>query len=179
MGKPPIYSRAPDDVPVNPTFDVDKLRTMMVRPKELGFTPRPSDVYVATYPRSGTTLTQSIVHQLLKHSDFPVGKTFRHTIPWIEALSAAKPSRPDQPNLADREAPGASFAGLEQTTHVRLFKTHGRPDALPGARTQTEAPVVPRVLVCVRNPFDMAVSHWHHLRDKPEFGRPQDYSFEQ
>jgi hypothetical protein len=79
------------------------------------FRSRPDDVYIATYPRSGTTWMQFIVHLLLSGTRFD----FRHiseVTPWFERSLA----------LGSRTA-----ADFERLPSPRVFKTHLLPQWLP------------------------------------------------
>lgn len=159
MAAKPRYARHPRLPPNNPLFDTSKLLELV--DTQQGFSVRGDDVFIATYPRSGTTLTQQLVHLLLKHSSplahpFTTGATHRHTAPWLEALYAARAPLPE------REAPATSLALLERFSGPRIFKTHSLPRLLPGACDA--ATPTPRVVVVVRNPKDTAVSLYHHIR---------------
>lgn len=106
------------------------------------FTPRADDVFVVTYPRSGTTWTQQIVYQLATDGEM----TFRHiseVVPWFERIPFARQE------LARRPSP-------------RLFKSH-----LRWNRT-LRTPAVPhgpcRYIYVARNGRDVAVSYYHFYR---------------
>jgi len=70
------------------------------------FEPRPSDVFIATYPKCGTTLMQQIVHGLRTGGDMDF-RDISEVIPWLE-LAADLDLDPT----------------LEQRAHPRAFKTH-------------------------------------------------------
>ncbi len=97
----------------------------------------PGDVFVATYPKCGTTWMQYIVYLLL-HDAEPLasGVSLSDVFPHLEEVGDA----------AVRALP-----------KPRLIKTH-----LPRPRT----PWHPRAkyLYVARNPFDCAVSFYHHTR---------------
>jgi hypothetical protein len=102
--------------------------------KRAGFTPQPTDIYIVTYPKSGTTWMQLILQQLL--SD---GRTdFRHITdvsPWIEKMAAYRPEFVDA--LA---AP-------------RCFKSHLRYEELPSPG---------RYIYVMRNVKDVLISYYNH-----------------
>ena len=81
------------------------------------FKPRASDVFIATYPKCGTTWVSQIVHALRSHASMDFGE-ITEVCPWdILALDCGQ----------DLNA--------EQVASPRIFKTHeGRGDVAKGAR---------------------------------------------
>ncbi len=98
---------------------------------------RPGDVFVATYPKCGTTWMQHIVW-LLAHGGRPLSGDERLTekFPHLEEV-------------------GGEF--VECMDEPRLIKTH-----LPFAMTPLHAGA--RYVYVARNPLDCAVSFFHHTR---------------
>jgi hypothetical protein len=98
---------------------------------------QPGDVFVATYPKCGTTWVQYIVYLLL-HEALPLapGESLGDVFPHLEEVG--------------REA----VAALPEP---RLIKTH-----LPLERTPWHDQA--KYLFVARNPFDCAVSFYHHTR---------------
>src|SRR5262245_61763800 len=101
------------------------------------FRPRADDVYVATYPKSGTTLMQMMLHQLRSDGgmDFPHINT---VCPWIE-LEILKDAA----------------AGLEAFASPRCFKTH---------LLHRQLPRTGRYIYIVRDVRDVVVSAFHNAR---------------
>ncbi|MEM7154795.1 MAG: sulfotransferase domain-containing protein [Myxococcota bacterium] len=103
------------------------------------FRPRPDDLYVATYPRSGTTWMQFLLHQLAR-GDQP----FRHindVCPWFErSLAVGSMTAED----------------LERLPSPRIFKTHLLPMWLPEGG---------RCVYIERGPGDVALSYFRLYRD--------------
>lgn len=97
----------------------------------------PGDVFVASYPKCGTTWTQYIVY-LLENDGGPLvaGERLDDEFPHLEEVGEA----------AVRALP-----------EPRLVKTH-----LPFARTPWNADA--KYVYVARNPFDCAVSFYHHTR---------------
>lgn len=100
------------------------------------FQPRPSDVFVATFPKSGTTWTQQIVHGLRTRGSMDF-EEISLAVPFIEAAFLLHP---------DLDAP--------QAAAPRAYKTHlGWNDVPKGAR----------YIYVIREPGDAAVSFYHFL----------------
>lgn len=98
---------------------------------------RPGDVFVATYPKCGTTWVQYIVYLLLHEAKpLPAEGRLTDVFPHLEEVG--------------REV----VAALPEP---RLIKTH-----LPLERTPWHDEA--KYLFVVRNPFDCAVSFFHHTR---------------
>lgn len=118
----------------------DLRRTTAFVQGRLAFEPRADDLYVATYPRSGTTWMVYLLHLLCRGPD----AEFRHigdACPWFERSLAVGSLRP---------------ADLRQLPSPRIFKTHLPPQWLPK---------VGRFVVIVRDPADVALSYYGLYRD--------------
>ena len=139
-------------VPQNPTFRVDELETLVTT-----FNSRPSDVFICTYPKCGTTWMQQICH-LLANGGEQGETTMYATAPWIECLCAA-------PILHEREANSFTLEAIEAKPQdaPRFFKSHANFLDLPTGGKSC------KVIYVARNPKDTCVSMWHHAREKPEF----------
>jgi len=111
----------------------------------LEYEPAPGDFFIATYPKCGTTWAQHIVY-LIAHRGVPVPATasLGATIPHIEEVGAQ---------------------AARDLVPPRTIKTH-----LPFAMAPYSEHA--RYLHITRNPFDCAVSFYHHTR-----GFPQHYNF--
>jgi hypothetical protein len=111
----------------------------------LRYVPKSGDIFVSTYPKCGTTWVQYIVY-LLMHDGEPLapGSSLAAAFPHLEEVG--------------REA-------IETLPARRLIKTH-----LP--RELTPLSAAARYIYVARNPFDCAVSFYHHTR-----GFPQHYDF--
>jgi hypothetical protein len=103
----------------------------------LRYRPSPGDFFIATYPKCGTTWVQHIVY-LIAHRGTPLPASARmdETIPHLEEIGAER------------------AAGLPAP---RFLKTH-----LPFSMTPRSEDA--RYLYVARNPFDCAVSFFHHTR---------------
>ncbi|MCB9761163.1 MAG: sulfotransferase domain-containing protein [Alphaproteobacteria bacterium] len=102
----------------------------------LSFVPVPTDVFVSTWARCGTTWTQQIVHGLRTGGDMGFS-SISVVVPWLES-AVDMGLDPNAPQVA---AP-------------RAFKTHLREGTLPKGG---------RRLAVVRDPADVLVSYYHFL----------------
>lgn len=136
-------------VPQNPLFDVAAFERLITE-----FHARPSDVFICTYVKAGTTWTQQIVTNLLEGG--AATKKYGEAVPWLEALVATA-------ILPEREAPGWTLASIDAWEGPRFFKSHATVADLPGGDAK------PKVIIVARNPKDTVVSLYHHAKNKPEF----------
>ena len=104
------------------------------------------DVFIAGYPRCGTTWTQQIV-KLLRNGGKDDGERLDLTIPFIEFIGS----------------PPAKHMGydvnLESIPSPRAFKTNLPYEFVPGGLPHTTPA---KYVYVARNPKDAAVSMWHH-----------------
>ncbi|NWZ10112.1 ST2B1 Sulfotransferase, partial [Agelaius phoeniceus] len=139
--------RAMERMEVTETFAGIALPGHLHTQESLGFaaafTFRPSDVLIATYPKSGTTWMQEILTLLFSFGDARPAKTIPNweRAPWLEQIYC-------------REA-------LRDTGSPRLLTTHLPAPVLAPALQRSKA----KVIYVARNPKDVAVSfyHFHHL----------------
>ncbi len=110
----------------------------------LSYTPSAGDIFVASYPKCGTTWLQYIVYLLVRGRPLGADESLTDRFPHLEEVGAE------------------SVAAMEQP---RLIKTHLTLESTPFAAAA-------RYLVITRNPFDCAVSFYHHTR-----GFPRHYDF--
>jgi hypothetical protein len=101
------------------------------------------DLFVVTYPRSGTTWTEQIVHLILNQGE-QGEQRLTDAAPWLETL----PNRPD-----------GMKAYLQTLRGRRLFTCH-----LPLALMPDFAASKGKYIYVARNPKDVAVSCFHHVQ---------------
>ena len=100
----------------------------------LDYKPDPTDVFIVTPPKCGTTWTQQIVHGLRTRGSMDFDEICR-VIPWINMAHDCG---------IDIYAP--------QVAHPRAFKTH---------LTLEETPQGGKYIVVLRNPHDALISHYY------------------
>jgi hypothetical protein len=100
---------------------------------------RPTDVFISSYPRSGTTLTQWILY-LLAHDEQPDPAHLTKVSPWFER------------SLAIGELSGSD---LERFPSPRVFKSHLPRQWLPDGA---------RYIYVERDGLDVLVSYFHFYR---------------
>ena len=110
------------------------------RGKYLDFVPRDEDIFIVTYPRSGTTLMQMILYQLMTDG----GLDFEHISEPCPYLERAISNRRD----------------LEALPSPRIFKTH-----LPLKSIMRMMHGHGRCIYIARDGRDVALSYYHFYRN--------------
>ncbi|KAF1405176.1 Sulfotransferase family cytosolic 2B member 1, partial [Spheniscus humboldti] len=142
----PCSDRAMARLEVTETFAGISLPGHLHTQESLGFAAtfpfRPTDVVIATYPKSGTTWMQEILTLLFSRGDVLPAKTIPNweRAPWLEQIYF-------------RDA-------LQDTAAHRLITTHLPARVLAPALQQSKA----KVIYVARNPKDVAVSFYHFHR---------------
>ncbi|VDL65701.1 unnamed protein product [Nippostrongylus brasiliensis] len=97
------------------------------------------DVFIATYPKCGTTWLQHICHQLIRGENYQAAEGNEMCVqsPMIERM-------------------GAEF--LSTVAHPRILKTHFSVSNVPKSNKA-------KYIYCVRNPKDCCTSYFHHNRN--------------
>lgn len=124
----------------------------------LSYEPRPGDVILATFPKSGTTWCQYLIwgiHNLKAVEEGripPVQDLLTKHFPYIDLLGTSS-------TVADRPPP-------------RFIKTHLPAEVL-------HRPSGAKYVACLRNPFDVAVSFFHMRYGRRHLTHlPPDYGFD-
>jgi len=119
------------------------------------FDARPDDVYVAVYPKAGTTWTQNVLAHLLKKEKNAItgGLTKSEAVPWLNF--SLQLWGPDQALEFFKDQPSPRY--MKSHTPLSLIK---KP---PTGKL--------RIIQTLRHPLDTFVSFWHHhMRDPQMFG---------
>ncbi|NXS72997.1 ST2B1 Sulfotransferase, partial [Pandion haliaetus] len=149
----PGSGRAMERMEVTETFAGISLPGHLHTQESLGFATtfpfRPTDVIIATYPKSGTTWMQQILTLLFSRGDVLPAKTIPNweRAPWLEQIYF-------------REA-------LQDTAAHRLITTHLPARVLAPALQQSKSKArrgAGKVIYVARNPKDVAVSFYHFHR---------------
>lgn len=106
--------------------------------KGLDYKPDPTDVFIVTPPKCGTTWMQQIVHGLRTRGSMDFDDISR-VVPWINMAHDVG---------IDIYAP--------QVAHPRAFKTHTPLNELQQGG---------KYIVVLRNPYDALLSHYHFFED--------------
>ncbi|KAK9884598.1 hypothetical protein WA026_007438 [Henosepilachna vigintioctopunctata] len=136
------------------------------------FEVRPNDVWIVTFPRSGTTVTQELIWLLLNDLDYKTASqiTLFERYPFMEANCMFHPEfRAEllQENINFEEnyklikkLSESVCDHLDQMKERRFIKTHLPLSLLP----KNLLTVGCKVIYIARNPKDLAVSYYHHNR---------------
>ncbi|MGD1911417.1 MAG: sulfotransferase domain-containing protein [Rivularia sp. (in: cyanobacteria)] len=111
------------------------------------FLHRDSDIYITTYPKSGTTWTISIIEHLMNkvpEKGISIGMSTQEFCVWLDRVASRKEWR-------------FIFSELDKVSDRRFFKSHASVGLI-------KHPV--RIIQCIRHPLDTFVSEWHHTRGK-------------
>lgn len=109
------------------------------------FVAQDGDVFIVTYPRSGTTWTEQMVHLLLNRG-VQGEQRITDAVPWLETL----PHRPN--GMSDF---------LKTMQGRRAFTSHLPQPLMPHLASSTA-----RIVYVARNPKDVAVSTFFHDQSK-------------
>jgi len=124
---------------------------------EKEFVVKDGDVFIVTYPRSGTTWTEQMVHLLVNKGE-QGEQRLTDAVPWLETL-------PHRPN--------SMIEFLEAMPQRRLFTSH-LPYPLMPHIDNTSA----KIVYVARNPKDVAISTYFHNQSKGGYEGSWDEYFQ-
>jgi hypothetical protein len=136
------------DEPTFPLLPITSALTIR-RIHEMPTTAR--DVFIASFPKSGTTWMQNLVYQLVSAAaSAGAHDGLRHVSEFAPFLEADRSWAPDAPTLAE------PAAALHRTLGWRACNTHLLPGMLPRGAAA-------RIVYVTREPKDVCTSQWHHF----------------
>lgn len=113
--------------------------------------PKKEDIFVCTFPRSGTTWTQEIVWQIINDGKIDY-RPLHVRMPWVDGMPFAQTENPYLVTSAEMIE-----KMFECFPSPRVFKSHLPYDLVPKACGQAAKPQA-RYIYVMRNPKDVAVS---------------------
>lgn len=125
---------------------------------EKEFVVKDGDVFVVTYPRSGTTWTEQMVHLLVNKGE-QGEQRLTDAVPWLETL-------PHRPN--------GMIKFLETLPQRRLFTSHLPYPLMPRIDNTTA-----KIVYVARNPKDVAISTYFHIQSKLGYEGTWDEHFQE
>eukprot|EP00929_Paragymnodinium_shiwhaense_P043708 TRINITY_DN22461_c0_g1_i1.p1 TRINITY_DN22461_c0_g1~~TRINITY_DN22461_c0_g1_i1.p1 ORF type:complete len:384 (-),score=64.52 TRINITY_DN22461_c0_g1_i1:330-1481(-) len=121
-----------------------------------------ADIFIATYPKCGTTWMQQVVLLLLAGGDSSKVRDPMKQSPWIEKVLCN--SQISVMEFLSSSPPPESQVVVPAR---RVVKTHAPEQLAPWVGGAQHLPRGAKVIVVVRNPKDTAVSMFHHTMDQP------------
>ncbi|XP_037824754.1 sulfotransferase 1C4 [Lucilia sericata] len=135
------------------------------------FQARPNDIWVVTFPRSGTTWTQELVWLLANNLDFETAKSlpltqrfpffefhlFMHPVIKEELLKENAHSKENQEFIETISVPGYKLFSDMPNTQRRFIKSHFPFSLLPPSIKEQKS----KIIYVARRPKDVAVSFYH------------------
>ncbi|PNF29575.1 hypothetical protein B7P43_G01904 [Cryptotermes secundus] len=117
---------------------------------------REDDVWVVTYPKSGTTWMQEMVWLLVNNLDYKTARSILQTerSPYLETGCLVKEAARTKANIRD------SVREVEMLKSPRCIKTHLPLQMLP----EQLWTVRPKIIYVARDAKDVAVSYYNHHR---------------
>lgn len=110
---------------------------------------RHDDLFIVTYPKSGTTWMQQIV-KLLRNGGRGDEVPLDRSIPWLEMLDC---------DLSKIIGYSPDMATASDVLSPRVFKSHFPYEFVPGGLPHASPA---KYIYVMRNPKDVCVSSWHH-----------------
>ena len=115
----------------------------------------PDDVYVCSFPKSGTTWTQELVWLVQNDADLEKAKSalLDHRVPFLEFPIFLDYVKQELPPFLQ----GDLYQAIVSMPSPRIIKTHLHLCLLPDELLDKS-----KVILCLRNPKDTVVSYFHH-----------------
>lgn len=126
------------------------------------FQVKPTDVWVASYPKAGTTWTQEMVWCILHKLDFEGAKAKLMTrfpfFEWESLLPNNGNDLPEELDTTDPCAPGQQWRIINSMPSPRTIKTHLHKPLLPVSVHKVKS----KIIYVTRDPRDVCISYYYH-----------------
>ena len=151
-------------------------------PKIWNFVPRPDDIWIITYPKAGTTLTQELMWQIAHGVNIESEESQKNIflrVPFIEFTALQTSVMPvpsiesDDPMSQMALMMNDTVAWTDKVKSPRIIKTH-----LPLSMLPPNLCEVSKVLYVGRNPMDNCVSFYHFEKLLHNQGLDQDANYQ-
>nr|WGG89256.1 SOT5 [Ilex asprella] len=121
------------------------------------FKPLPTDIILASFPKTGTTWLKSLLYSIV-HRSSKESLTMTHPQELIPSLESELygPQKPNSSHIPTAEIP---------KTGTRIFSTHICYQVLADTINSSEC----KVVYVTRNPKDTLISFWHFMKAVPIF----------
>jgi len=141
--------------------------------KILDFKARPDDVFICTFPRSGTTWTQEMIWLICNDLDYETALSTKCYVkfPCLELHLLTEGYASQLPDEEDRKFGAPIYDYLEEQTTRRFIKTHLPFSLMPRNIKEVGA----KVVYVARNPKDVIVSYYYFAKAFPGFKYSGDF----
>lgn len=166
-----------------PTWVTDRYRDHAARIKD--FKVRQDDVWILSYPKTGTTLTCEMASVLLSGLDFEkltqidilrrihfLEYEYFYFVYKFVGLAVCLPTPDDHLRLSalSEYTPEDYITRAETDPNGRIIKSHLQMNLMP--RELFAIKEQPKIIYVARNPKDAAISQYHHHRNIHGYDRP-------
>lgn len=138
------------------------------------------DIFICSYPKSGTTWTQHIVlsllmlHQCLQeaphhYADDGKDLAYEHVSDYAPFFEADKYWKDDSDELID------SIQQNHLNLNHRVFNTHLRGNMIPTRRDKKNMKYGAKCIYVIRSPLDVVISFYYHLSNQVEGNFDQSF----
>jgi len=147
--------------------------------------PRPDDIWLVTYPKSGTTMAQELLWQMSTGCNVnseESKKQIYERSPYIEGVGFSRKccnNECEECEMSDLNLPKLHSFLIDPVVYAeglkgpRIIKTH-----LPLSMLPPDLLEVSKVVALARNPKDACVSLYHHVKLFPHHGWDHSAQFE-
>jgi len=126
------------------------------------FEVREDDVWVASFPKCGTTWTQEMVWNIMHGVDLEAAKAtnLEERVPFLELSGILEDQFAEYTDSFTRLGRADSLKSVEELENPRIIKTHLSMEMLPRQVMEKRA----KLIYVTRNPRDAVVSYFNHWK---------------